>query len=116
MARSKQLVKENAKNEELHKKKKRRNRQGRVALRKMKRLQKETKLLIPKKPFDDLVREIIADTTKEGYRLKKSTLELLSISAESHLIDVYSKSNKIAILNKHKTLKTKDVYTANKLM
>jgi histone H3 len=60
-----------------------------VALREIRKFQKSTDLLIPKLPFQRLVREIARDITQEDFRFQASAIGALQEVAEAHLIRMF---------------------------
>ena len=65
-----------------------RYRPGTVALREIRRYQKSTELLIPKLPFQRLVREIAADMNSE-LRFQSSALGALQEAAEAYFVGLF---------------------------
>ena len=95
-------------------KKPHRYRPGTVALREIRRYQKSTDLLIPKLPFQLLVREIahgfIADL-----RFQSSALLVLQEAAEAYLVGLFEDTNLCAIHAKRVTITPKDVQLARRI-
>jgi histone H3 len=77
-------------------KKRRRYKPGTVALREIRKYQKSTDLLIRKRPFQRLVREI-AQGFKSDLRFQSSAICALQESAEAHLISLFEDANLCAI-------------------
>lgn len=88
-------------------KKPRRFRQGTVALREIRNLQKSTDLLIPKASFGRVVREIAQDFNPD-FRFKKSALTALQDMSESFVVETLENSNLAAIHAKRATVMPKD--------
>lgn len=111
MARTKQTV-ATKKTRKLHPKKalkkKRRFRPGTVAKREITRLQKSNKLLIPKKPFVQLVREIAADF-RPGVRFAKDALTALQEIAEAHMTNFFEQTTLITKARNARTLRLVDM-------
>jgi len=60
------------------------------ALREIRRYQKEFKLLIPRLPFQRVVREITAEVSmRSNLRMQKSAVEALQEAAESFLVNEF---------------------------
>lgn len=74
-------------------KKSRRKRPGVGILREIKKAQSGKLKMIPKAPFERLIRELIVDLVPEGYRVKKSALEALKEAAEDHATKFLSNAN-----------------------
>jgi histone H3 len=95
-------------------------RSGTVALREIKRYQKSTDLLIKKRPFQRLVREIIASIpTKEGdgsTRVTKAALEALQEAAEYMIVDVMDLTNMQALSNGRTTIMKRDMKFVGELI
>lgn len=92
-------------------KKKHRFHPGTVALQKIRKYQKSTELLLRKKPFSDLVREIAVDYKKD-LRFQASAIAALQESSENYLIELFEDSNLLAIHANRVTVKSKDVRLA----
>ena len=60
-----------------------------VALREIRKMQKSTDLLIPRLPFQRLVREITRDITQSDYRFQALAITALQETAEAHLIRMF---------------------------
>jgi histone H3/H4 len=92
--------------------KKHRYRPGTVALREIRRYQKNTDPVIPKKPFERLVREIVQEA-KVGYlhdvRLEKEAMFALQEIAEDFIVKLMETSNLNSIFNKRVTLMDRDI-------
>lgn len=95
--------------------KKYRAKPGRKALRDIRRYQKSTELLIPKLPFQRLVREIGADAHKDDLRFTRSAILTLQEGAEAYLTDLFGSSLLSALNNKRVTVMQKDMELARKL-
>jgi histone H3/H4 len=95
--------------------KKYRTKPGRKALRDIRRYQKSTELLIPKLPFQRLVREIGQDYKTDGVRFTRTALLTLQEGAEAFLTDLFGSSLLSALNNKRVTVMQKDMQLARKL-
>ena len=68
---------------------------GTVALREIRKYQQTTGLLLRKKPFNRLVREIAQDI-KADLRFKPNTIKALQEAAEAFLVERFEDTNKLA--------------------
>lgn len=89
-------------------KKRHRYRNGTRALMDMKRLQKENKLVLRKRPFSRLVREQGAEF-KVDLRFTKGSMRAIQETAEHHLMSILGDSNLAAIHCKRVTVMPKDI-------
>lgn len=88
----------------------RRYRPGTVALREIRRHQKNTDLLIKKAPFRRLVRETAQkETTGKGVRFQADALEALQVGAEGFMIDQFKGAQVLAIGNQRQGIDVKDL-------
>jgi histone H3 len=87
---------------------------GTVALRKIRKYQKTTNLLIPKLNFQRLVREI-AQGYKEDLRFSKDAIEALQWDAEDYLISLFEDTNLCAIHTGRTTIMPKDMQLARRI-
>jgi len=87
---------------------------GTVALREIRRYQRSTDLLIPKLPFQRLVKEI-AQQLNADIRFQSSALAALQESAEAYLTILFEDSNLCAIHAKRVTIQPKDLQLAQRL-
>lgn len=92
-------------------KKRRRCRAGTCALREIRRYQKVTELLLRKKPFERLVREVVQEY-KIDMRLAKPALEALQEACEMLLVEVLECTNLCAIHGKRVTIFKRDLHLA----
>ena len=95
-------------------KKPHRYRPGTVALRKIRRYQKSTDLLIQKLPLQRLVREISQDF-KHDVRFNATALLGLHESAEAYLVKLFEDTNLCAIHAKRVTIMPKDIQLARRI-
>lgn len=95
-------------------KKPHRYRPGTCALREIRKYQKSTELLIPKMPFQRLVREITQDLNST---LRMQTLSVMALqeAAEAYLTDLFNDTNLLAIHAKRVTIMPKDIQLARRL-
>lgn len=83
--------------------KQRRNRPGTVALREIKRYQKTVEMLLPRAPFQRLVREITQDLDHE-LRFAAQALIAIQESAEAYIVGIFEDTNLCAIHAKRRTI------------
>ena len=86
------------------------------ALRQIRRYQKSTELLIKRRPFQYLVREItqLGYPDKE-YRFQSTALMALQEAAEAYLVGVFEDTNLCAIHAKRVTIFPKDLQLARRI-
>ena len=94
--------------------KKIRMRPGTVALREIRRYQKSTDMLIRKKPFQRLVREITWDFNGD-LRYNTNALMALQEAAEAYLVSLFEDVNLCAIHAKRVTIFPKDMQLARRI-
>jgi len=94
--------------------KKHRYRPGTLALREIRRYQKDTSLLIRKLPFQRLVREI-AGYIKSDLRFQSTAILALQEAAEAYLVGVFEDTNLCAIHAKRVTITPKDMQLARRI-
>ncbi|ELR07648.1 hypothetical protein GMDG_08503 [Pseudogymnoascus destructans 20631-21] len=92
----------------------RRAKSGTKALRDIRRQQLDTSLIIPKLPFQRLVREIAADF-KSNLRFQQSAILALQEAAECFLIREFGMTNLLAIHAKRVTIQAKDMILVRRL-
>ena len=96
-------------------------RPGTAALREIRKLQKSTHLLLRKKPFVRLVREIAQNcpgtawNSASEWRFKPEAIKALQVACEDFLTELNEDSNLCAIHAKRVTLQPEDVKLAVKL-
>ncbi|XP_025879268.1 histone H3.3 isoform X2 [Oryza sativa Japonica Group] len=95
-------------------KKPHRYRPGTVALREIRKYQKNTELLIRKLPFQRLVREI-AQLFKHDMRFQSHAVLALQEAAEAYLVGLFEDTNLCAIHSKRVTIMSKDVQLARRI-
>lgn len=95
-------------------KKPQRFRPGTVALREIRRYQKNTDMLIRKLPFSRLVREIAQDF-KTDLRFQATAVAALQESAEAYLVGLFSDTQLCAIHAKRITIMPKDVHLSRRI-
>ena len=87
---------------------------GTVALREIRRYQKSTDLLIPKAPFQRLVRDIVKGIDTE-LRFQSQALVALQESAEAYITSLFEDANLCAIHANRVTLMKKDLSLARRI-
>ena len=101
-----------------------RYRPGTVALREIRRFQKSTDLLILKKPFGNLVREITQDIEDEAikqgfpaqaYRYQGKAMFASQEAAEARLTEMFHDTQLATNHAKRVTIRKEDIQLANKL-
>ncbi len=89
-------------------KKPHRYRPGTVALREIRRYQKSTELLIRKRPFQKLVREVAQDF-KADLRFQSHAIMALQEASEAYLVSLFEDTNLCAMHAKRVTIMPKDM-------
>jgi histone H3 len=87
---------------------------GTVALREIRKLQKTTELVIRRKPFERLVREIAQDY-KTDLRFQKSAIDALQEASEAYMVGLFEDTNLCAIHAKRVTIQPKDMELARRI-
>lgn len=95
-------------------KKAHRFRPGTVALREIKRYQKDCELLVPKLSMSRFVREITQEINPQ-LRFQAAALAALQEATESHLIHLFENTNLIALHTRRVTVMAKDMQLARRL-
>lgn len=95
-------------------KKTRRFRPGTVALREIRKYQKNGELLIRKLPFNRLVREISQDY-KSDLRFQAAAVAALQEAAEQYLVLLFEDVNLCAIHAKRVTITARDIQLASRI-
>ena len=94
--------------------KKKRYRPGIVALREIRKYQKDTGMLIRKLPFQRLVRNI-ASEYKPELRFQTDAVLGIQEAAEDYLVHLFEDTNIIAIHAKRVTILAKDMHLARRI-
>jgi histone H3 len=89
-------------------------RPGVLALKEIQRFQKSTELLIPKLPFQRLVREIMQEF-KSDFRFQAVALGALQEAAEAFLVALFENTNLCAIHAKRVTIMPRDINLARRI-
>lgn len=79
---------------------------GTVALREIRRYQKSTELLIRRRPFDRLIKEIAQDY-KTDLRFQSAALVAIQEATEAYLVGLLEDTNLCAIHSKRATIMPK---------
>lgn len=87
---------------------------GTVALREIRRYQKSTDLLIRKRPFQRLVREIAQDFKTDIY-FQSTSMLCLQEAAEAFLVGLFEDTNLCAIHAKRVTIMPRDMQLARRI-
>ena len=92
-------------------KKQRRYKPGTVALREIRKMQKSTHLLMAKRPFQRLVRQVIRKVAPAGIdmRIERKALQALQEASEAYLVEVLQATNKAALHRRRVTIAPLDV-------
>ena len=93
---------------------KKRFKAGTVALREVKRYQKSVDMLLPRAPFQRLVRSIVTDMDHE-LRFQSQALVALQEAAEAYIVGVFEDTNLCAIHAKRMTVMKKDMDLARRI-
>jgi histone H3 len=99
-------------------KKPHRFRPGTVALREIRKYQKNSELLIRKAPFQRLVREVTRDVKLTGtsdFRFQSHALAALQEAAEAYLVGLFEDTNLCCIHAKRVTIFPKDMQLARRI-
>jgi len=96
-------------------KKKHRFRPGTKALQEIRKYQKGTDVLLPRAPFQRVVREVLNSFTEEAFRCTAGGLECLQTAAEAFIIQVFEDSVLAMIHSRRVTLMVKDVQLIRRL-
>jgi histone H3/H4 len=95
---------------------KRRARPGAKALREIKKFQETAELLIPRAPFDRLIRELIRYEIKPDIHFTRSAYVALQEATEAYLVRLFESAYDITMHIKHTTLTVRDLRLAKKIM
>ncbi|KAL9657422.1 hypothetical protein ABK040_014409 [Willaertia magna] len=92
------------------------------ALKEIRKYQKSTDLLIPKKPFIDLVKETMQDMSEthgvpsNDKRIQAVALQAIQSSAEDYLVEIFEIATELTVHAKRSTLLDKDYQLAVRLV
>ena len=87
---------------------------GTVALREVKRYQKDAKALLPRASFQRLVRSIVSDLDHE-LRFQSAALMALQEASEAYVVGLFEDTNLCAIHAKRQTIMKKDMELARRI-
>lgn len=87
---------------------------GTVALREVKKYQKSVKNLLPRAPFQRLVRSICSDMDHE-LRFQSAALQALQEASEAYIVGLFEDTNLCAIHANRKTVMKKDMELARRI-
>ena len=87
---------------------------GTVALREIRRYQKTFHLMIPKLPFQRLVKEIAQDF-KTDLRFQGSSILALQEASEAYVVGLFEDTNLCALHSKRVTIMPKDIQLARRI-
>lgn len=98
-------------------KKPRRYRPGTLALREIRKYQKNTDLLIRKAPFQRLAREILAEIRGHDapFRMQGSALAAIQEASEAYLVRLFEDINHCAVHARRVTIQPKDLALATRI-
>ena len=91
-----------------------RYRPGTVALREIRRYQKSTDLLIKKKPFQRVVREIARELGGD-LRFQSTAVMALQEATEAYMVGIFEDANLCAIHARRVTIMPKDIQLARRI-
>lgn len=92
----------------------RRYRPGTVALREIRKYQNNTNLLIPRVPFQRLVREV-TQNCQVDLKFQSAALLALQEASEAFLVNLFENANLCAIHAKRITIMPKDIQLARRI-
>ena len=87
---------------------------GTAALREIKRYQKTTEMLLPRAPFQRLVRSLSMDINHE-LRFQSQALQALQEATEAFIVGLFEDTNLCAIHAKRQTVFSKDMQLARRI-
>jgi histone H3 len=98
-------------------KKPHRYRPGTVALREIRKFQKNTELLISKSPFQRLVREIATtgENKDKDLRFQSTAMLALQEASEAYMVGMFEDTNLAALHAKRVTIMPKDMQLARRI-
>ncbi|CAG7660262.1 unnamed protein product, partial [Allacma fusca] len=92
----------------------RRYRPGLLALQEIRKYQRTTELLIPKLPFQRLVREVM-QKFKTDFRFQSAALAALQEASEAYLVQLFEDVNLACIHARRVTIMPRDVHLARRI-
>ncbi|OQO02102.1 histone H3 [Cryoendolithus antarcticus] len=87
----------------------RRTKPGTLALREIRQYQLNTELLMPKLPFERLIREILQDLGHTDWRIQEGALGALQEATEAYLVNIFEQTLLSAIHGRRVTVQQKDM-------
>ena len=114
MQKSKQIKKTAPAEGGMKEKKARKNRPGTVSLREVKKYQKSINMLLPRAPFQRLVRSICMDMDDQ-LRFQPDALFALQEATEAYVVGLFEDTNLCAIHAKRVTVQKKDMDLARRI-
>ncbi|XP_054153980.1 histone H3.3C-like [Oppia nitens] len=91
-----------------------RHRPGTIALREIRRYQKTCELLIPRLPFQRLIREI-AGQIRDNLLFQTAALSALQEAAEAYLVGLFEDTNLCAIHARRVTIMPRDIQLSRRI-
>lgn len=96
--------------------KKRRYRPGALALKEIRFFQQTTRMMLPKRPFFRLVREIAETLVIDcSLRWQVGALEALQEASEAYLVDLFENANLVAIHSRRVTVCPRDMQLVRRI-
>ena len=114
MGKSKQIKKTAPADGGMKERKARRNKPGTVALREVKKYQKSVEMLLPRAPFQRLVRSICMDHD-DSLRFQPNALVALQEASEAYIVGLFEDTNLCCIHAKRVTVQKKDMDLARRI-
>ena len=84
------------------------------ALKEIRKYQKSTELLITKRPFQRLVRELFGNFVN-SYRVQSAALGALQHASENYLISLFEETNMVTLHCRRVTIKVRDMRLARRI-
>ncbi|KAI5169105.1 histone H3 [Pancytospora epiphaga] len=94
---------------------KHRFRPGTLALREIRKYQKSSDLLIRKRPFQRVVRQLMPTFTTEGIRFQSASLVILQEALENFLVSLLEDAYRCSVHAKRVTLLPRDIVLVYKI-
>ena len=91
-------------------------RPGTVALREIRRYQKSYNLLLPRLPFQRLVREICQNMIQKELRFQSTALQALQEAAEAYVVTYFQQAQLAAIHANRVTVQARDFHFVENMM
>ncbi|CAG7733833.1 unnamed protein product, partial [Allacma fusca] len=87
---------------------------GFLAIQEIRKYQRITELLIPKLPFQRLVREI-KQKLKMDFQIQAAALEALQEASEAYLVELFEDVNLLCLHSRRVTITPRDVSLARRI-